>query len=225
MSRIIDKLRDLEKNHQLLSEKLIDAIWIADLESLKFEYITASIQKLSGYSPEEYINLSFEQRVSAESFKDVKLLLERGIEGFNKKEKRIGTVEVELIHKSDGFYWGEIRARLVKDSDGRIKIVGLTRDITKRKKIELEKNEIIEELKNVIKEKEVLLKENKLLKGLLPICSACKRIRDQKGRWWPLDAYVEKASKVELTHTICLDCKEAFYGDEEWYKKQKKMER
>ena len=62
-------------------------------------------------------------------------------------------------------------------------------------------------------EKESLLKEVKLLKGLLPICSGCKRIRDENGRWWPLDAYVKARTEAELTHTICADCQDVFYSD------------
>ncbi len=104
---------------------------------------------------------------------------------------------------------------------GNVKIVGLTRDITKRKEAEIEKNKLIQELESALEQKETLLKENKILKGLLPICSGCKRIRDKSDKWWPLDAYVEKATEAKLTHTICLDCKEAFYGDEDWYKKRK----
>ncbi len=118
MSKIIEKLKDLEKNHQLLSEKLIDAIWVADVETMEFEYITESIQRLSGYTPNEYINLSFEKRMPPESFQNVANLLEEGIKRFKKKEKPIGTIEVELIHKSGKHYWGEIRAKLVKDSEG-----------------------------------------------------------------------------------------------------------
>jgi hypothetical protein len=49
--------------------------------------------------------------------------------------------------------------------------------------------------------------------GLLPICSGCKRIRDESGKWWPLDAYVKARTEAEFTHTICSDCKDVFYPD------------
>ena len=58
-----------------------------------------------------------------------------------------------------------------------------------------------------------LLKEIKVLRELLPICSGCKRIRDEIGKWWPLDAYVKKHTDSEFTHTVCPDCKDVFYSD------------
>jgi hypothetical protein len=141
---------------------------------------------------------------------------------FKKGIKTTKTVEVELIHKTGILYWCEIRARLFKEKGEKLKIIGVTRDITDRKRIEQEKDELIKKLSKANAEKERLLLENKTLRGLLPICSGCKRIRDEKGKWWPLDAYVEKATEAKLSHTICLDCKDAFYGDEDWYKKQQK---
>ncbi|WP_022667855.1 hypothetical protein [Desulfospira joergensenii] len=51
------------------------------------------------------------------------------------------------------------------------------------------------------------------LKGLLPICNECNRIRDEQAKWWPLEAYISKKTEADFTHIICLDCKEIFYGD------------
>lgn len=50
------------------------------------------------------------------------------------------------------------------------------------------------------------------LTGLLPICSSCRKIRDDKGYWDSLEAYIEKNSDAEFTHGICPDCKEEHYG-------------
>ncbi len=44
------------------------------------------------------------------------------------------------------------------------------------------------------------------LKGLLPICASCKKIRDDKGAWNKIEMYIQKRSKVEFTHGICPDC-------------------
>ena len=58
-----------------------------------------------------------------------------------------------------------------------------------------------------------LLKEIKVLQELLPICSGCKRIRDEEGKWWPFDLYVKEKTEADLTHTMCNDCEEVFYPD------------
>jgi len=62
------------------------------------------------------------------------------------------------------------------------------------------------------------------LSGLLPICSSCKKIRDDKGYWNQLEIYIEKYSDVLFSHGICPDCADNIYGDAEWYKKYKKKQ-
>ncbi len=222
MAKNIEKIKRLEKNHRLLSENLIDAIWTADVKTLKFEYMTESIKKISGYTSNEYLDLPLKERMSPESFQKIESLLAEEIPNFKKDIKNVRTLEIEVIHKTGVFYWAELKARLFQEPGKTLKIIGVTRDITGRKKAEQEKNNLIEKLGKALAEKEILLKENKKLQGLLPICSACKRIRDDDDKWWPLDAYIDKKTQAKLTHTICLDCQDAFYGDQEWYIKQQK---
>jgi sigma-B regulation protein RsbU (phosphoserine phosphatase) len=51
-----------------------------------------------------------------------------------------------------------------------------------------------------------LRKEVRQLEGLLPICSYCKRIRDDQDRWSSLEGFIEKRSEAEFSHGICPDC-------------------
>jgi PAS domain S-box-containing protein len=51
-------------------------------------------------------------------------------------------------------------------------------------------------------------RELEQLRGLLPICSYCKKIRDEKGDWHNLESYIYKHSKTEFTHGVCPTCKE-----------------
>ena len=61
------------------------------------------------------------------------------------------------------------------------------------------------------------LDEIKTLRGLIPICSHCKKIRDDKGYWNILEAYIQKHSEASFSHGICPDCSDALYGNEDWY--------
>lgn len=61
------------------------------------------------------------------------------------------------------------------------------------------------------------LSEIKTLGGLLPICSSCKKIRDDKGYWNNLEAYIESHSDASFTHGMCTECSEKLYGEEDWY--------
>ena len=53
--------------------------------------------------------------------------------------------------------------------------------------------------------------EVKTLSGMLPICSACKKIRDDKGYWNQLESYIRDHSNVDFSHSICPECAKALY--------------
>ncbi len=78
-------------------------------------------------------------------------------------------------------------------------------DITRRKEIEREREKLVLELKDA-------LTNIKTLRGLLPMCASCKRIRDDKGYWNDLEEYILEHSDAEFTHGFCPDCMEKLYG-------------
>lgn len=57
------------------------------------------------------------------------------------------------------------------------------------------------------------LKEVKSLRSLLPICSNCKKIRNDKGYWVEIESYIRKNTGAEFTHSICNDCIKKLYPD------------
>lgn len=63
-----------------------------------------------------------------------------------------------------------------------------------------------DELATRVHELENALAEVKQLQGLLPICSYCKSIRDDKNYWYKLETYIKSHSKVVFSHGICPDC-------------------
>lgn len=74
----------------------------------------------------------------------------------------------------------------------------------------IEKNRIAIEL-------EKTLQHVKQLKGLLPICAWCNKIKDDEGNWNELENYIEKNSEAQFSHGICKECSKKHYGDESWY--------
>jgi DNA-binding response OmpR family regulator len=64
--------------------------------------------------------------------------------------------------------------------------------------------------------------EVKILRGLLPICSRCKKIRDDQGFWEQLEKYFETHSDLLFSHSICPVCMDELYGDSDWYRKSRK---
>ncbi|MEW6674264.1 MAG: GAF domain-containing protein [Thermodesulfobacteriota bacterium] len=56
-------------------------------------------------------------------------------------------------------------------------------------------------------------KEIKMLRGIIPICSFCKKIRDFEGNWSEVEAYVSKHSEAQFSHGCCPECRKLHYGD------------
>ena len=83
---------------------------------------------------------------------------------------------------------------------------GIARDITERKLAQEEREKLISKLQEA-------LDNIKTLKGLLPICANCKKIRDDKGYWNQIEAYIRDRSDAEFSHGICPDCAKKVYSD------------
>jgi len=105
------------------------------------------------------------------------------------------SIEVALTHSP------------LKDSHGQI--IGasvVARDISKRKRQEAERLQLIQELTEA-------LARVKTLSGLLPICASCKKIRDDKGYWQQVETYISQRSEADFTHGICPGCAERLYPE------------
>lgn len=83
-------------------------------------------------------------------------------------------------------------------------------------------NAITKELKETNLELQNKLKEIQTLRGILPICSSCKKIRDDKGYWNLLESYFKKYSDIDFSHGLCPECSDNLYGKEPWYLQMKK---
>lgn len=65
------------------------------------------------------------------------------------------------------------------------------------------------------------LAEVRTLSGLLPICSGCKKVRDEKGYWSRVEEYLERHTDTQVTHGLCDDCGVRLYGKEMWERSQR----
>jgi len=83
-------------------------------------------------------------------------------------------------------------------------------DITERKNAAIEKDRLIKELQKAAN-------EIKTLRGILPICSHCKKIRDDKGYWNQIEGYIKNNTDVDFSHGICPECANRYYPDLQLY--------
>ncbi|MBZ0157288.1 MAG: response regulator [Alphaproteobacteria bacterium] len=68
-----------------------------------------------------------------------------------------------------------------------------------------------EERENLIRELREALARVKKLSGLIPICSSCKKIRDDSGYWNQIEAFIREHSDAEFTHGLCPECAKRLY--------------
>ena len=73
--------------------------------------------------------------------------------------------------------------------------------------------ELAREQKRLVQELQNALADVKTLTGLFPICSYCKKIRDDKGYWTKIEQYLHRHSGADFTHSICPDCAKSHYGE------------
>jgi uncharacterized paraquat-inducible protein A len=72
----------------------------------------------------------------------------------------------------------------------------------------------LEERRRLIAELQQTLGQVKQLSGLLPVCSSCKKIRDDNGDWKQMETYISNHSEVLFSHGICPECIERLYPEQ-----------
>ena len=82
---------------------------------------------------------------------------------------------------------------------GKRVVCTMVRDLTERKLAEQEREKLIHELQEA-------LANVKTLRGLVPICANCKKIRDDKGYWQQVETYVRDHSEAIFSHGLCPEC-------------------
>jgi len=113
---------------------------------------------------------------------------------------RAKNYEAELKTKTGKDIPDIISSSKVRDENKNVAgVVCIARDITELKRADEERNMLIEELQDS-------LNKIQTLKGLLPICARCKKIRDDEGYWSEVESYVQKYIDVQFSHGLCPEC-------------------
>lgn len=135
-------LQESEAKYRLLAENMSDVIWRLDLRTRRFTYVSPSIYQLRGYTAEEVMEQSLEECVTPESL----LFIQRWIQEIFESPalpQPTGFLyplrEVSQMRKDGSIVVTEVASSIVRDSDNiPIEIIGISRDITERKKTDLE---------------------------------------------------------------------------------------
>ena len=144
------ELRESEERYRLLADNVTDVIWVRDM-NLKVTYMSPSVTEQLGYTVEEAKDRTLEETLTPDSYKHAVEVFTEELEAEKSKQKdmsRSRTIDAEINCKDGSTIWTEIKMSFLRNQNGDpIGIIGITRNITERKRAEEE----LQKLASVIK--------------------------------------------------------------------------
>jgi len=139
--RTEELLRASEEKYRLLTEGITDVVWTLDPETLRFLYVSPSVEKLRGFTPEEIMATPFDAALTPEDSEYVKKLIRLHVAVFlsgKEPPDKFYINEVEQPRKDGSIVSTEVSTKYyLNKKTGKVEIQGVTRDITERKKAEM----------------------------------------------------------------------------------------
>ena len=167
-----------------------------DLEGV-ISYITPSVEAILGIPPAKIVGKKWH-----EVFKATDESLVLGLANTERLAagEELVPFELEFFDHNLNKLTAEIHVHPVFNKNNEVICIdGMAKNITRQKEAELEREKLIEDLKNA-------LEEIKTLEGILPICSYCHKIRDDEGAWDQMESYISRHTDAKFSHGICEDC-------------------
>lgn len=185
-----------EQTYRNIFQKSQDIQIIVNVNNLTIIETNTAMQQILGFEEKNIVGQHFTRLFPSgsrfsKSFEDI---------------KNYGHIFVEEFKRTDGSLCiMDLTATLIPWNKENAILVTL-RDVTQRIHAEKEKEHALSELKEA-------MEKIKTLRGLLPICSYCKKIRDDHGYWQQLETYMEAHSQAEFSHGICPECIKEHFPD------------
>jgi PAS domain S-box-containing protein len=192
--------REASQRLAAIVESSADAIIGKDRDGMIVSW-NAGAEQMYGYTSREAIGKSIFMLAADDlSAEEMARWLQRLLSG-----EKIENYETTRRKKDGGVIHVALAISPIKNELGQIEGSStIARDITSRKLAEKERDELLASLQDA-------LANVKTLHGMLPICSACNKIRNDEGYWERIETYIRDRSDAEFTHGICPDCAKKLY--------------
>jgi PAS domain S-box-containing protein len=196
LAEALKRIEDERAKLEAIIAAIGDGIRILDTD-FRILYENKVHRELLGEHTGEYCYEAYQGRKSVCEHCPVDISFRNG--GIHTMERTVPT--------RHGQRYIEITSSLLKNSEDKV-IAGIevVRDVTERKRLEAEREMLIDELREA-------LAKIRTLKGLIPICAWCKKARDDKGYWEELEHYIRDHTDADFTHGICPECLEKVSGE------------
>lgn len=212
MNEAIEKLKiaekissENEKKLRNITSSIAEGIYVKNIDG-SLEFMNNEAERLAGWSYDELKGknihdvLHCNEYGNEESEEDCKIFNEA------RKGNRFSSSDIFFNKKEGGNFPVSVISSPIYENGEVVSVVTAFRDITVRKNIEKEREELIVKLQKS-------LDTIKVLSGIIPICASCKKIRDDKGYWTQLEAYIAKHSEADFSHGICPECAAKHYPE------------
>ena len=198
----LEKLRRSERHYRRLLDESMDPTFSFYADGT-YRYVNKAYANGVGKTMDEIIGHTiwdvFEKDEADKRFAVVKKVFTEG---------KTAEIEVRVpLPEGDTYYLTTVKP-IFSDAGLVETVICTSKNITQRKLAEIALQEEHEKLRKA-------MKEIKTLSGLLPICAACKKIRDDKGYWNQIESYIQQHSDAQFSHGICPDCARKMFNEME----------
>ena len=145
--KLEERVASNEQKYRSIAHKFSGAVWVVNVDDLTYLYISPNAQNISGYSQDEVIGKHISSNMTVESYEVILHYIEKGRSDLKNGKIRPYNIEIEQYLKNGSTFWWEISIKFVQEKGEPLKAVGIARDITHRKKIEKDRDALIEKLK------------------------------------------------------------------------------
>ena len=162
----------------------------------------AGAEKIFGYTAKEVKSHSIFRIIPQVCHDELRAIFQKISRG-----EKIERYETVREHKDGRMLDVSLTVSPIKNAAGQI--IGastIARDITERKQGEAERMKMLDQLT-------IALDQVKTLRGLLPVCQDCRRIRDDDGKWQVVETYINDHSEAACTQCICPECQANFHPE------------
>jgi PAS domain S-box-containing protein len=194
-------LRASERQYRQLVELAQEGIWAVDAEA-RTTLVNPCLSALLGYTAEEMIGRSLFAFMDETAAGPAREHFARCGQGRTERQ------DWELLRQDGQRIFATVALSPLPAEPGRFAgAIVLVHDITERKLAGQEREKLIGELQKA-------LADVKTLGGLLPICAACKKVRDDQGYWSQIETFVQTHSEITFTHSLCPECMPKYFPNE-----------
>ena len=198
-------LRDSEARWQFAIEGSGDGLWDWNVQTGRVFY-SRQWKAMLGYAKEGIADRvdEWESRIHPKDYDRVQAAMKEHLAG----NTELYQCEHRLRCQDGSYLWVFGRGQVFEWSlaGEPLRMLGTHSDISERKASEAERERLITDL-------EKALEKVQQLKGLIPICAECKRIRDDQGYWNKLETYLQQHSEARFSHGLCPECAAKLYPD------------